>query len=376
VWNIGQPNHYVLEKFTTSVGPGRYKFGIGGGVRFEFLGQLVAHYERQADGICCKLKKNVNKGNEIPVGELTIEDTLLGEGEFGEVRKGVWTPTRTRIETYVAIKVLKSTVPQSEQAKFRAEGLRMLPLNHKNVVKLLGFSRMDGKDILVTEYVRLGGLRPFIRKRNKAGDPLRLITLKLYIDQVAEGMAYLEEMNVLHRDLALRNILIDSKESVKISDFGMSRAAEDYYTSSRDGVWPLKWYAPESVFNSKFSSKSDVWSFGVCAWEILSHGKKPYSEFKTGQEVVAFALDGRGRLEQPDGCPRPIYMVLLKCWTHDPVHRPSFEMVQTMLAGCDAAEEDDRYEAPPSIPPPVSRASKPHGGGGGGGAKSGGGGRK
>jgi hypothetical protein len=356
IWFNNEPNHYPIEKFETSVGPGRFKFGIGKGVRYEFLAQLIKHYEHSGDGLCCKFAENINKGTEIPMSELTIERTLLGEGEFGEVRKATWRNPRNGTETYVAIKSLKGTANAGELAKFKAEGIRMIRLQHKNVVKLEGY--VTDKNMLVTEFVRLGGLREYIRKRHKTPEPVGLDMLQLYIGQVAEGMAYLAAMQIIHRDLAARNILIDSEREVKISDFGMSRET-DYYTSSREGVWPLKWYAPESVFKSKFTSKSDVWSFGVCAWEILSHGKKPYKEFRTGNDVVKFALEGRGRLAIPDGCPTELYKVLLLCWQHLPADRPDFEQVTQLLATCG----DDRYEDPAALLPGARG-----GGSGGGGA--------
>merc|ERR1711871_880842 len=123
----------------------------------------------------------------------------------------------------------------------------------------------------------------------------------------------------------------------------MSREIEDYYTSSRTGVWPLKWYAPECIYRSKFTTKGDVWSFGVCSWEILSHGKKPYSEFSQGHEVVTYAIEGRGRLQKPEGCPDSVYAILLNCWQHEMEERPNFSVVLAQLEGLDVVAIPD-YE--------------------------------
>ena len=205
--------------------------------------------------------------------------------------------------------------------------------------------------MLVTEFVRVGALRKALRSRNKAGDPMGLPTQLLFMKQIAEGMEYLEQNHVVHRDLAARNILMDSETEVKISDFGMSRNVEDYYTSSRTGVWPLKWYAPECIYESKFTSKSDVWSFGVCSWEILSHGKKPYAEFSHGHEVVAYAIEGRGRLACPAACPESVYVILLNCWQHDRGDRPSFRMLAEQLHAIDIGASAPDYEVPNAPPP-------------------------
>ena len=214
--------------------------------------------------------------------------------------------------------------------------------------------------MLVTEFVRVGALRKALRSRNKAGDPMGLPTQLLFMKQIAEGMEYLEQNQVVHRDLAARNILMDSETEVKISDFGMSRNVEDYYTSSRTGVWPLKWYAPECIYESKFTSKSDVWSFGVCSWEILSHGKKPYAEFSHGHEVVAYAIEGRGRLACPAACPESVYAILLNCWQHDRGDRPSFRMLAEQLHAIDigaSAPDHEVPNAPPPRPPRTGGAS-------------------
>ena len=297
---------------------------------------------------------------EIPRAEIKVDNVLLGEGEFGEVRKGLWQKTKA-VAVEVAVKVLKERAREQEQESFIKEGRRMVHLHHAHVVQLLGIVR-EGGFMLVTELVKGGALRKVLRARNKKKDPISLPTLLLFISQIADGMAYLEDNSLVHRDLAARNILMESEAMVKISDFGMSRQIENYYNSSRTGsvsiefaclhrelhvsslisgvgldwagfffffllflpcktcgafddassnsssVWPLKWYAPECIYESKFTSKGDVWSFGICSWEILSHGKKPYSEFSQMAEVVAFAIEGRGRLAIPDGCPESVYV--------------------------------------------------------------------
>ena len=141
-------------------------------------------------------------------------------------------------------------------------------------------------------------MNKYLKGKQKAGVPLPLQSLLLFLKQIAEGMVYLESKKVVHRDLAARNVLVKSDDICKISDFGMSRQVENYYKSTRVGKWPLKWYAPECLYYSKFTSKGDVWSYGVCSWEILSHGKKPFKGMK-GDQVVKYVIDEKGRSVLP-----------------------------------------------------------------------------
>ena len=131
---------------------------------------------------------------------------------------------------------------------------------------------------------------------------------------------------------------------------------ENYYKTSRAGMWPLKWYAPECMYFSKFTSKGDVWSYGVCSWEILSHGKKPYAEFSHGHEVVAYAIEGRGRLACPAACPESVYVILLNCWQHDRGDRPSFRMLAEQLHAIDIGASAPDYEVPNAPPPRPPRS--------------------
>ena len=144
-------------------------------------------------------------------------------------------------------------------------------------------------------------------------------------------MAYLEDKGVVHRDLAARNVLVANEKTVKISDFGLSRKVEDYYKSTRQGKWPLKWYAPECIEFSKFTSQSDVWSFGVTAWECMTFGKKPFKGW-TGQMVVQNVIMERRRLPHPPKCPQPLFDLLGRCWQHEPHDRPRFKDIPGQIS--------------------------------------------
>ncbi|TMS20754.1 Tyrosine-protein kinase ZAP-70 [Larimichthys crocea] len=150
--------------------------------------------------------------------------------------------------------------------------------------------------------------------------------------QVSMGMKYLEEKNFVHRDLAARNVLLVNQQFAKISDFGLSKALgadDNYYKARTAGKWPLKWYAPECINFHKFSSKSDVWSFGITMWEAFSYGGKPYKKMK-GPEVMRFIESGN-RMECPSVCPERMYAVMNDCWTYKHEDRPDFKKVEESM---------------------------------------------
>ncbi|XP_036982286.1 tyrosine-protein kinase SYK isoform X4 [Artibeus jamaicensis] len=257
---------------------------------------------------------------------LTLEDKELGSGNFGTVKKGYY-QMKKGAKT-VAVKILKNEANDPAlKDELLAEANVMQQLDNPYIVRMIGICEAESW-MLVMEMAELGPLNKYLQQNRHVKDK-NIIEL---VHQVSMGMKYLEESNFVHRDLAARNVLLVTQHYAKISDFGLSkalRADENYYKAQTHGKWPVKWYAPECINYYKFSSKSDVWSFGVLMWEAFSYGQKPYRGMK-GSEVSAMLEKGE-RMGCPPGCPREMYDLMNLCWTYDVESRPGFAAVELRL---------------------------------------------
>ncbi|XP_056444559.1 protein-tyrosine kinase 2-beta-like [Gadus chalcogrammus] len=250
---------------------------------------------------------------------------ILGEGFFGEVHDGIYKdPTGERIR--VAVKTCKDCSADVKE-KFLSEAVLMKTLNHQHIVRLVGVIEWDPVWIVMELYEH-GELGSYLVQHQRSLTPA---TLSLYCVQVCKAMAYLEGLNMVHRDIAVRNVLVASPDCVKLGDFGLSRfiEEEDYYKASLTRL-PIKWMAPESINFRRFTTASDVWMFGVFVWEVLSLGQQPFFWMENGQ--VINHLEAGTRLPKPDLCPPPLYSLLGRCWAYQPAARPKFSQLVCTLS--------------------------------------------
>ncbi|XP_053724128.1 macrophage-stimulating protein receptor isoform X1 [Synchiropus splendidus] len=279
----------------------------------------------------------------IPAEMLIVQrHRIIGKGHFGTVYHGYFTDHNDR-EIHCAVKSLNRITDVEEVEQFLKEGIIMKGFHHTNVLSLLGILLpQEGLPLVVLPYMKHGDLRHFIRCEKRNPTVKDLIGFGL---QVAKGMEYLAQKKFVHRDLAARNCMLDESYTVKVADFGMARDVFDkeYYSvqDHRKAKLPVKWMAIESLQTQKFTSKSDVWSFGVLMWEMLTRGASPYPEVDP-YDVTHYLLKGR-RLPQPQYCPHPLYNIMLQCWDPDPELRPSFATLVSAVSSIISSLEGEHY---------------------------------
>ncbi|XP_004748501.1 non-receptor tyrosine-protein kinase TYK2 isoform X2 [Mustela putorius furo] len=267
----------------------------------------------------------------------------LGEGHFGKVSLYCYDPTNDGTGEMVAVKTLKADCGPQLRTSWRREIDILRTLYHKHIVKYKGCCEDAGEKSvpLVMEYVPLGSLRDYL-PRHSVG----LAQLLLFAQQICEGMAYLHAQHYVHRDLAARNVLLDNDRLVKIGDFGLAKAVpegHEYYRVREDGDSPVFWYAPECLKECKFYYASDVWSFGVTMYELLTYcdsSQSPPSKFMEliglthGQMTVlrlTELLERGERLPRPERCPCEIYLLMKNCWQAEASFRPTFQNLIPIL---------------------------------------------
>ncbi|NXX50955.1 FES kinase, partial [Tricholaema leucomelas] len=319
LWD-GQPRHFIIQ-----AADNMYRLE---GEGFPTIPLLVEHLLQSQQPVT--RKSGIVLARAVPKDKwvLNHEDVLLGErigrGNFGEVFSG-----RLRADnTPVAVKSCRETLPPELKAKFLQEARILKQYNHPNIVRLIGVCTQKQPIYIVMELVQGGDFLSFLRSE---GTHLRVKELIKMTENAAAGMEYLESKHCIHRDLAARNCLVTEKNVLKISDFGMSREEEDGIYASTGGMKqiPVKWTAPEALNYGRYSSESDVWSFGILLWEAFSLGAIPYANLSNQQ--TREAVEQGVRLDPPEQCPEEVYRLMQRCWEYDPRKRPSFSTVHQDL---------------------------------------------
>ncbi|XP_074057168.1 tyrosine-protein kinase Fer isoform X3 [Macrotis lagotis] len=320
VFSDGQRRHFIIQ-FADNL----YRFE---GTGFTNIPQLIEYHYTSKQVITKKSgvvllnpvfkdKKWVLSHEDVTLGE------ILGKGNFGEVYKGT-----LKDKTAVAVKTCKEDLPQELKIKFLQEAKILKQYDHPNIVKLIGVCTQRQPIYIIMELIPGGDFLSFLRKKK---DELKTKQLVKFSLDAASGMAYLESKNCIHRDLAARNCLVGENNILKISDFGMSRQEDGgIYSSSGLKQIPIKWTAPEALNYGRYSSESDVWSFGILLWETFSLGVCPYPGM-TNQHAREQVEQGY-RMSAPQKCPEEIYKIMLRCWDYKPENRPKFIELQKELA--------------------------------------------
>ena len=297
---------------------------------FKTLSDLVAHYKQNADGLCATLKNaclNAKPPQTVEANEAWEIDRnsirfvkKLGAGQFAEVWMGIWNGT-----TEVAVKTLKPGTKQPSE--FLKEAELMKKLRHPKVIQLYALCTKGEPIHIITELMKHGSLIEYLRSDGRS---LKLPQLIDIGEQIASGMAYLEEKDYIHRDLAAKSILVGENLICKVADFRLARVVvEGMYEAHNGAKFPIKWTAPEAAMYNRFTIKSDVWSFGILLYELITYGRFPYPGMNNAQVLEALLVGYR--MPCPMGCPEQLYEIMKECWKDDAASRPTFETLQWKL---------------------------------------------
>ncbi|XP_061614431.1 melanoma receptor tyrosine-protein kinase-like isoform X10 [Phyllopteryx taeniolatus] len=273
---------------------------------------------------------------------------VLGSGAFGTVFKGLWIPDGENVKIPVAVKVLREATSPKANQEILDEAYVMASVDHPHVCRLLGICLTSSVQ-LVTQLMAYGCLLDYVQQHRERVGAQWLLN---WCVQIAKGMSYLEERHLVHRDLAARNVLVKTPNHVKITDFGLAKllTADEKEYHADGGKVPIKWMALESILQWTYTHQSDVWSYGVTVWELMTFGSKPYDGIPAGE--VASLLERGERLPQPPVCTIDVYMLMVKCWMIDPSGRPSFR--ELVVEFSKMARDPSRYLVLQCDPPSPS----------------------
>nr|XP_046205226.1 tyrosine-protein kinase Fes/Fps-like [Oncorhynchus gorbuscha]XP_046205227.1 tyrosine-protein kinase Fes/Fps-like [Oncorhynchus gorbuscha]XP_046205228.1 tyrosine-protein kinase Fes/Fps-like [Oncorhynchus gorbuscha]XP_046205229.1 tyrosine-protein kinase Fes/Fps-like [Oncorhynchus gorbuscha] len=289
------------------------------------MNHLVSSHQHVTKRSDIVLKRPVLKDKWVLEHDDVILGQSIGRGNFGEVYSGRLLSDNTP----VAVKACKENLAPEHKNRFLMEARILKQYDHPNIVKLIGVCTQKQPIYIIMELIQGGDFLSFLRCE---GHNLKSNMLVKMAENVASGMEYLESKKCIHRDLAARNCLVGEHSRVKISDFGMSREQQDGVYSAAGGLKqiPVKWTAPEALNYGRYTTESDVWSFGVLLWEIFSRGVTPYTSM-TNQQTRDEVEKGY-RMLAPNSCPPDVYAVMCRCWQYDSRNRPSFSKLRTELS--------------------------------------------
>ena len=316
-------NHFKINRLGES-------FYLEPKTTFKSISELVAHYKGRTLPIVnyqniklksvCLLKPHGDEPKEIDIGweASSIDRTRrIRVGTVSEVWEGVWNK-----DTVVAVKMFKPGAISAYMFLKEAELLKQL--SHPSVIQLCAVCTKDWPVCIITEFMEHGSLLEYLRGD---GQSLKLPQLINMGAQVAAGMAYLEEKNCIHRDLAAKNVLVAEDLICKVAGFNSAQTIfEEAYKVPAGTEFPIKWTAIEAILHNFFTTKCDVWSFGILLYELITYGTSPYPGM-TDAEVIE-ALQTGYRMPCPNGCPEQLYDIMKECWRDEAASRPTFKALQ------------------------------------------------
>uniref|UniRef100_A0A674NEU9 Tyrosine-protein kinase n=1 Tax=Takifugu rubripes TaxID=31033 RepID=A0A674NEU9_TAKRU len=299
------------------------------GDSFHTIPHLIHHYQTSQQHVTKRseivLRRPVLKDKWVLEHDDIVLGSVIGQGNFGEVYSGRLLPGNTP----VAVKACKDHLAPEQKSKFLIEARILKQYDHPNIVKLIGVCTQKQPIYIVMELIQGGDFLSFLRLKGHNLKPKNLVEMA---QNVASGMEYLETKKCIHRDLAARNCLVAENNSVKISDFGMSRQHDDGVYMAEGGLRqiPVKWTAPEALNYGRYTTESDVWSFGILLWETFSLGMTPYTSM-SNQETRTEVEKGY-RMPAPRFCPLEIARLMNNCWQYHPKNRPTFKKLRAELS--------------------------------------------
>ena len=315
--------HYRIEHSSRGYSVSNWK------AAFATISELVAHHRKRSDGLCVNLRttclttrpktastsEEANETLEIDRNSIRF-DKKLGEGKFGEVWQAAWNNSTTKVTVK---KLNPGTISANE---FCEEASLTKQLKHPNLVQLYGVCTKEEPIYIITELMEHGSLLTYLRSHGA-----RLLKLPQLLNigaQVSSGMAYLEQKGYVHRELSARNVLVSENLNCKVKSISMARILlENVYEAHTGYKFLVKWTSPEALLHQHFTIKSDVWSFGILLYELITYGCSPYPEMNNAQVVEA--LQNGYRMPCPEGCPEQLYKIMRECWRDDEPSRPTFE---------------------------------------------------